>query len=59
MFLEFALNQLDFEFKVPCIYHYSRFSTLVPVVVFSGVRVSHVMLGAVLHVNTAVKFIYS
>lgn len=57
MFLEFALNQLDFEFKVSHVYRYSRFSTPVPMVLFSGVRRSRVMRGAVLHVNVAVTFI--
>jgi len=51
MFLEFALNQLDFEIKVSYICSWSRFSTHVPMSVFSGVRISHVMLGAVMRIK--------
>lgn len=51
MVLEFAFNQLDFEFKVSYIYSWSRFSTHLPVAVFSGVRILHVVLGAVIHIN--------
>lgn len=51
MFLEFAFNQLDFEVEVSYIYSWSRFSTRVPMAVLSGVRILHVMLGAVMRVN--------
>lgn len=51
MFWEFAFNHLDFEFRVFYIYKWSRFSIHVPTAVFSGVRILHVMPGAVMHIT--------